>query len=181
VRRIVGLCGYGQVGKDTAAKHMPGWLRFAFGDDMRDDLTTPLYVLRQAGLAAGLSDMEIRELQRPTIVAFAEGVRKVNPRYWIAQLWPTLPATGDLVITDVRNPFEVEAIIKDGGWVIHITRPGYKARNVTERRTIAEIKRRWPGLPVVPNDGTPEGLGLNVLSTITWLGFNRGRNARRAG
>jgi hypothetical protein len=169
---IVGLCGYGQAGKDTAARHMPGWTRAAFGDEMRRDLETPLARIYELGRKANLPEETIREIARPAIISFAEGVRKIDPRHWVDRLWPKLPA-GNVIITDVRNVYEVERILDPGPGrislgIIYIQRPWYGPASQREAETIQEIRERWRGMfPTVINDGTPEELGANVMDLVS--------------
>ena len=175
---LIGLCGYAQVGKDTAARFMPGWRREAFGDELRADLAPVLQQIDRVAFANGWADgLHLRELKRPVLVAYAEAMRAIEPTYWVGRLWGQLAerSYGNVVITDVRNVHEVERILDPGfGFIslgiIFIDRPGYGPANEVEAKSIQEIMARWPDrFPRVVNDGTPEELGAKILGVINHL------------
>jgi len=161
MNKLIGLCGFAGVGKDTAAAHMPGWRRFAFADALKDDLR-PL--LEDVGCDLDRSDH--KEQAKNLMVAWGATARAFQSDYWIDRLfrevarWENLsPFPRHAVITDVRYPNEVMEIRRRGGIVVRINRPGFSARNAEERESIRQIF----GLPEVVNDGAPEDLARRIL------------------
>ena len=174
---LVGLCGYGQVGKDTAAQYMYGWRRMAFGDKMKEDLKVAIEKFYAKAHEYQMPKAEAREIIRPMLISYAEAMRKLEPNYWVNQLWSALSfqEKANIVITDVRNVNEVERILNPGFdyislGIIYIHRPGYGPASKQEKESIEEIHERWPErFPIVVNDGTKEELGIKVIEVINYL------------
>lgn len=156
---LIGLCGYAQSGKDTAAANMPNWHRFAFADALKADLLTLL-----ADVGCNLSDADHKAKARPLLVAWGATARAFCPAYWIERLFRAVDfAQRDrVVISDVRYPNEVLEILARGGQVVRIERPGIGPANSEEARSIGEIERMFC-LPRITNDCDPAELGRRVL------------------
>lgn len=170
-RRIIGLCGYAQVGKDTAATHLAehyGYTRWAFADYLKADLADLVY--KHLALNIWTVQGETKEKLRPLLVAWGAVARAFEPGFWVRRLFAELPVTGKFVISDVRYLNEARAIQAAGGIVIYIARPGYGPANEEEARSIEEI---WnaPGPPpfwgAVKNNGTREELGRAVFRVVS--------------
>lgn len=161
--KIIGLCGYAQVGKDTAARHMPGWARFAFADSLKADLAALL-----SDIGCDLANPEHKFKARPFLVAWGATARAFVPDYWIERLLRAIgfhtANTGcrQIVVTDVRYSNEVQAILDLGGKVIRIHRNGYGPANAEEYFSFDQLESDHC-LPEVMNSGTPEELGAAVL------------------
>ena len=161
---LIGLMGYARAGKDTAARHMPGWQRLAFADPLKRD------VLPFCSAFYHINPLNCDEAQkaviRPIMVAHGRIMRDLDPDWWIdalavdmRRLTPGLPA----VITDCRYPNEARWVKGQGGVVVVIHRPSIGPANEEERASIEEaLCQRLHGAIVV-NDGTPEELGPRVL------------------
>lgn len=158
--KLVGLCGFAQVGKDTAASQLVGFTRAAFADKLKADLKP---VLATVGL--DLSKPLDKAVARPLLVEWGRLARAVNPDHWTDYLFANLP-DGDVVITDVRYANEVERIRMYGGTVIHIHRPGYLAANLEEEDSIYKILTTCALSGSICNDGTIEELGKKVRTLI---------------
>ena len=165
----IGLVGYGQVGKSTAAKQMPGWHRFSFAAPLKVIASN---MLKCVDLDITPEDWDIPEVKarwRPLLVAVGCGVRSTDSGYWIKRLIYSLCAKNisdldDVVIDDCRFANEVEWILKKKGLIIRIYRLGYGPANDEEARSIEEIDRLWPNLPAIANDDLiPSELGLRVI------------------
>lgn len=165
--KIVGLCGFSRVGKDTASMHMPGYHRIAFADNLKARLRNIL-----EDVCCDLTNPADKEKARPLMVELGRTVRAFDPDHWIRQAFYRLDyyesqhfkTPPRFIITDVRYANEVQAILDKGGIVIRIHRPGYGPANLEEERSFAEIEETWPDMPSVLNDGTPEELGRKVLA-----------------
>lgn len=158
---IIGLCGYAGVGKDSAAANMPGWKRYAFADALKHDL---MPLLEMVG--CNLAKPEHKAMARPLLVAWGATARKFSPGFWIFrvtnELFENRQAGIKTVVSDVRYPNEVQAILDLGGQVVRIFRNGYGPANDEEANSIREIDAKFC-LPAVSNDRTPKELGQNVL------------------
>lgn len=156
---LIGLCGYARAGKDTAAANMPGWHRFAFADALKADLEPLL-----SDVGCDLTNSEHKTWARPLLVAWGATARAFRPAYWVERLFRAIDFAKRerVVISDVRYPNEVAEILKRGGRVVRIIRPGIEPANDEEARSIAQIERDFC-LPMVKNDWSPHELGEAVL------------------
>lgn len=164
----VGLCGFAQVGKDTAAEHMVEYERFAFADALKVEASKMMDAIETD---PDWTDPVFKARWRPLLVALGAGRRSTDPDYWIKRLIYTLAARGvakrdNVVIPDVRYANEVQWILGQGGTVIRIIRPGYWPANEEESRSFLEIDAMYPKMPTVVNDGTPADLVQKVLIEI---------------
>jgi len=144
---IIGLAGYGRVGKDTAGKFLMedfGFERLAFADAIRDFLeaVNPIVYydgtrlntfVREVGWDETKHDTEVRELLQRT---GTEAARKVlGQNIWIDTLHEKMRPGHKYVITDVRLPGEMAYIRREGGVNWHITREGFGPLNAHETET----------------------------------------------
>jgi len=164
---IVALCGYARTGKDTAAFEMgflnPTFKRYSFADELKNDIGILPAIL-------GHDTPENKEAIRPLWVAYGHAARELDPGHWIARLDRVmrmdLEQPENRIITDCRYADEIDWVMSKGGLVICITRPGYGPANKEERDSFREIKRRFPSLPTVHNDGSPVLLGGKVYGLV---------------
>lgn len=166
---LVGLIGFAQVGKDTAAANMPGWVRFAFADALKRDV---IGLLEDVG--CHIEEPTHKAMARDLLVAWGKTARKFEVDYWIRRLFDVPGGVTDaietgisVVLTDVRYPNEVERVLGERGRVVLVTRPRTGPANAEEARSTAEILRRWPEIPTVKNVGTKAELGQAVLEAIS--------------
>lgn len=165
--KLIGLCGFSRVGKDTAAANMPGWRRFAFADALKRDIDPMLDLV-----GCDMRNSEHKERARPLMVEWGRTARAFKPDHWIVELFDVAGGVTDaldegqsVVITDVRYLNEAERILAEGGKLVMIERPGYGPANDEEDSSIYEIRRECAAYyRNVPNDGTPEELGRKVLA-----------------
>lgn len=135
-RRIIGLTGYAQVGKDTvgAVLREEGYERRAFADKMKAQLLlinpwvpdgdhSLVRLVELVGRIgwdrAKAENAEVRRLMQNV------GAREVlGQDVWVKALMPELDPNRAYVITDVRFPNEADAIKMKGGQVWRVVRPG---------------------------------------------------------
>lgn len=162
--RLIGLAGYAGVGKDTAARNMSGWERFAFADPLKTDL---LGLFPFEGV--DLKDPAAKEKMRPLMVAYGATARAFDPDCWLERtmsgVMACLRRAGSAVITDCRYSNECQRILDMGGVVIRIKREGYGPANNEEAISFVDIQTSF-NLPTVWNDGTPEELGERVMKVF---------------
>ena len=142
---ILGVCGFAQSGKDTAAGFLieRGWKRLAFADALRDSvyrlnpivLTGPgIKNVRVQDIVDGIGwDVakvqypEIRQLLQRMGTEVGRGIYGEN--FWVDRVLAQIEPGQNYVITDVRFPNEVDAVRSVGGVVYRIYREGVGAVN----------------------------------------------------
>ena len=146
-RRIIGLMGYAHAGKDTAAEGLiaAGWTRVAFADALKA-------VAQHIGWD-GRKDAHGRVLLQRLGVAVRD---YVDSEAWVRAAARTIDGIdGDVVVTDVRFPNEVEFIRARCGMVVRIDRPGTGPLNDHAS------EHAWTGARpdfVLLNDGDPKAI-----------------------
>lgn len=161
---IIGLCGYAQSGKDTAAKHLTGFRRLAFADKLKADLSG--FILTFYGFSIYNCTPEQKEMIRPLMIAHGECKRRQDPSHWLKPIQRVIEDSckeDGFVITDVRYLNEAKMILNAGGLIIYLDRGGAPASN-EEARSIREILDVIEP-PRVLNDDEPVVLAQRVLTT----------------
>lgn len=139
--KIIGLSGYAQSGKDTAADALKelGYERVAFADVLRSAIyaLNPLMpdgrrlqdVIDEMGWdSAKVNFTEVRTLLQK--MGTEVGRNLLGENIWVDTALNGLDESGKYVVTDCRFPNEADAIISRGGRVIRIARPDVvKANN----------------------------------------------------
>lgn len=142
---IIGLTGYAQSGKDTAARGLiesRGFTRLAFADLLKKTAydidpyveTTPGCFERlsdlvdRLGLERAKSYDDVRRLYQR--LGTEGGRNNLGTDVWVDPVMRTAMASpSPVVITDVRFPNEVAAVKAAGGLVVRVERPGVGAIN----------------------------------------------------
>jgi len=170
--KVVGLCGYAGVGKDTAAMGLiaMGWVRIAFADALRDEVAGVVGMDPDDFREQYASDPEFKDRMRPLLVKHGMSRRSTDKRYWIDIIRNRIAGLpswcAGAVVTDVRYPNEAEFIRKElGGVVLKIERPGASAANAEEERTVQKVKAD----AALANDGSKEDLWIRVIKTVVEL------------
>lgn len=163
--KLIGLCGYAQSGKDSAASTMKGWYRAAFADHLKKDLHPLLQMV-----GCDVSNPAHKAIARGLLVEWGRTARAFKPAFWIDRLFSGLRENGKIVITDVRYANEIRAIVDRGGIVVRILRPGYGPANEEEALSFKAIEAKFH-LPIIRNNGTLQSLGKRVLEVAKSLGI----------
>ena len=166
---LIGLAGYAQVGKDTAAEALieQGFTRFAFADTLKREVND---MLRAVGFNVNFNEIEDKKFWRDLLVFWARKMRSIDRDYWITQLYQNINLRNDnlvdrgVVITDVRYMNEVEWVQEQGGKVVWIHRPGYYPANEEENMSFNVIRQRARNIINLDNNGTIEELHNNIKS-----------------
>lgn len=184
--RLIGLSGFAQAGKDTAAGVLleRGWTRVAFADAIRDfalalDPIVPDVdpedpsgcVYSHARLSEYVDALgwdlakqapEVRRTLQRLGCEAGHGV--LGDRVWIDAAMAKVSAAGaDVVVTDVRFVNEAEAIWRAGGVMLRVERPGTVSVNAHASEHALE---GFLFDEVLVNDGTPGELGVKVLAVV---------------
>ena len=134
---IIGLVGFKQVGKSTAAKYLEekySFTRHNFKDalvqELKDNFPDLLTQIVIAGRDLGFKAMNWNELfeeKPPLMRALLQNYgtdvrRKDNPHHWTGQWGQALFPLRDTVADDVRFLNESEAKKREGGIIIRLVR-----------------------------------------------------------
>lgn len=187
---IIGLAGYARSGKDTVAGMLKrrGYTRFAFADALKAvalaadplvETTTPggsaLIVATPLTLVVSKLGWE-RAKKHPDVRRFLQDLgvavrTHVHEGVWVDTVMRQVDGhDGGAVITDVRFPNEVDAILEQGGTVYRVTRPSVEPVNSHVSETaLGDVE-----LPTIANVGT-----LSQLERVVADLFGPVRPARR--
>ena len=97
---------------------------------------------------------EVRGLMQRLGVA----VRQFDEGFWVNAAFNNVDPSSRIVVTDVRFPNEVGAILAKGGIVYRVVRPGLESID----SHISETALDHLDLPVILNDGSVEDLYAKV-------------------
>ena len=174
---IIGLSGYAQSGKDTAASFFEGYERRAFADPMRDVLYT-LNPIVKSGLNLqdaidedGWDKAKVRypEIRRLLQVLGTEvGRAKWGQNFWLWQATKGLNSNQNIVFTDVRFPNELEEIKIFGGVTVRIVRDGVEAVNTHPSESALDDATFDF---TIHNNGTLEELKAKIENLVQMLKF----------
>lgn len=174
---IIGLSGYAQSGKDTAASFFEGYERRAFADPMRDVLYT-LNPIVKSGLNLqdaidedGWDKAKVRypEIRRLLQVLGTEvGRAKWGDNFWVWQATKGLNSNQNIVFTDVRFPNELEEIKIFGGVTVRIVRDGVEAVNTHPSESALDDATFDF---TIHNNGTLEELKAKIENLVQMLKF----------
>lgn len=180
---LVGLTGYAQVGKDTAADALVGWERIGFADELRA-MTEKLDPYLKPNPGFGNMPRRYSEVMatdgyewakkhtdlRRFLVTLGPGMRELNNDIWVRPVaLAIVSGPRDIVVTDVRYHNEAKMIKELGGRIIHILRPGYGPANKEEEHSISLLTKVLPTIPVL-NEGTIEELHAKVREEARYRG-----------
>lgn len=140
---IIGLCGYARSGKDTVADILKrdGFQRIAFADGIREALyrlnpKLQTYDGNWVELAAYVDSVGWEEAKKSEDVRWylqrlgtEVGRDMFGENVWVDLALSKTQADGNYVITDVRYPNEAMAIVRAGGQLWRIERPGFGPAN----------------------------------------------------
>jgi hypothetical protein len=189
---VLGLSGQMQSGKDTFAKFLVehhGWMRVAYADALKrvaleldpvvGTTSTELrlrYAVEQLGWDAAKT--LVPEVRR-TLQALGVAVRSVAPNFWIdlvaEQVHGARAAGIPVVITDVRFPNEAEDVVRMGGKILRIERPGALGDNHPSETVL----RGWLARnehQVLTNDSTLSDLAKKAEFVHRFLTNNQDRS-----
>jgi len=158
---IIGIAGYAQTGKDTAATALIdlGFKRHAFADRLKDEVN---WMLEAVGHVIDTHKEDEKKSWRDFLVFWGAKMRKIRPDYWVEHLHKSI-STKDVVITDVRYLNEVNWILNQGGTIIRLHRPGVTAANEEERMSFMIIDQAILHSVInIDNEGTIEDLHSKI-------------------
>jgi hypothetical protein len=178
-KTIIGFGHQMQVGKDAAAAFLVqehGFTQMRFADALKDVCSLVFGWSREDMEDASFKQTEDpfweitprRALQLIGTDAMRNNIRQ---DIWVKALERKIRSTFQqkYVITDVRFPNEAEAILRWGGHVIRIDRPGYSSEDLNRHASETALLGygKWSG--VIQNDGTEAELRDKVRAELQRL------------
>ena len=172
MNNLVALCGYAQVGKDTAAKILSefSYYRVAFADSLKEDLRG--FILTHYGLDVDRVEGKEKEMIRPMLVAHGRIKREMNPNHWVdlaetrMSLIKSIGAADRFVISDLRYPNEAKRVKELGGEVWLVVRTGFHPANEEERASISDIVEAKLYDRFIDNSGSMASLNKQIEEAI---------------
>jgi hypothetical protein len=187
--RVVGICGYATVGKDSVAAHLAtrhGYVHASFADRIRAfaSFVDPVVGVR-CGFVPSADSLLVRYSEalgelgyteakrryprlRQFLVSLGEGARRfIAPDVWLDAVLPPGYSGPELVVSDVRYPNEGKRVKELRGVTIRVDRPGVEPANEHEAKHTLEIEVD----AVIVNDGTLEQLYAKVDDVAARLGI----------
>jgi hypothetical protein len=180
---IIGLSGYAQTGKDTAAMHLVstyGFKRIAFADPLREALYRLNPVVSDVPEVPGIhlasavdnlgwelvkqTSPQVREMLQRMGTEVGRGMFGTD--FWVNQAFKNVYRGSQVVFTDVRFPNEFEKIKSYNGKVFRVVKDGVKAVNRHNSETALD-NFTFDG--VILNNGSIEELYKQIDSLIPTL------------
>ena len=171
VGSVIGLCGYAQSGKDTAASFLVkrGYKRLAFADILRQSLYNLNPIIESQGVSQGdarhhylrtqvivdRDGWDVAKVRYPEIRELLQrlgtevGRDLYGENFWVDRVGAQMQIGGNYVITDVRFPNEADFIHRRGGNLFRIDR-GNRAANGHASENVEALKVDG----VIPNTGS---------------------------
>jgi len=161
---IIGLSGYAQVGKDTVANHLVekyGFVKVSFADPIREalyrlDPRIRIDEFNGASLVSAVDHMGWEEVKRLSSDArellqrlgTEVGREMFGDDFWANQGLLRAKEHKNVVFADTRYKNEANAIVKSGGQIWRINKPGSKPVNShTSEVDLDDYNFDW----VIPN------------------------------
>lgn len=182
--KLIGFCGYATSGKNTAAEELNKILKaqnidveykiVGFADSLKGDVKPCVDFCKEYGI--DIKTPKFKKEFRPMWVLWSRIAKAVtdDKLIWVKRLFKLIDQChDDFAICDVRYDYEVEEIIKRGGVVIFITRPGITYPNDEEKESFESIFNKHESLIneyTVGNNGTKKELGLKVYERLVIYG-----------
>lgn len=185
---LIGFCGYARVGKDSAISSLAKLLndmnsnivigKLGFADKLKDCLIECVQMCKEYGIDTDTD--EFKEKFRPMWVEWSKVAKDTtnDEEIWVKcadKKVIKMQNSGKVVaICDVRYAYEIAYILKNGGQVVFIQRPGYTYKNDEEYKSFKLIEERYAELQstnTINNDSSKDKLGKNVFELLTKRGF----------
>lgn len=187
---IIGLVGYARSGKDTVANYLVeehGYLRQAFADPMREALLR-LDPRINVGEMRGVSLSEaLKNLGWEALKEHSDDVRHLLQRMgtevgrqmfgedvWVNKAMSITSHVDNVVFSDVRFTNEADAILRVGGRLWKITRPGVGPVNSHVSDSAMDAYPDSSFDLIIHNDSTKESLFHELEKTMLSLGAHNG-------
>lgn len=170
---LVGVAGPARAGKGEAANALVysnyGFLEYSFAAPMRQ------FVINLLGLKSLAELDQIKDKPHPLLkgktpryalqtLGTEWGRNTVSDSLWVDVCLDRAMRTQHAVISDVRFNNEAQAIVDNGGFIIHVTRPGTQIAESTHASE-AGIDQKYISYNVV-NDGTVADYHRKILVIV---------------
>lgn len=176
MRMIIGIAGKARTGKDTVAKYLfanYSFTRIAFADPVKQAAQVIFGLTNEQTWDDAHKEVVIPYWGKsPRQMFQLVGTECVKPHFgediWVKRLAMVadILGTDDIVIPDVRFEAEAAWIRQNGGYIVHLERPG--AMTVSSHVSEAGIKFE-PGDHIMTNDSSIKRLHDRVDTYIQFL------------
>ena len=157
---LVGLCGFGRVGKDTAAAPLiaRGYTRKAFGDIIKARVDRAC--MERYGYSAFTTNDAEKRMIRPLLESHGDAhYDEIMAEYFASLDGPT-------VNNRVACLPEAKLWVERGGILVLIVKPGCNGETDWERERVSAIANELTFHRTIFNSGTVEQLQLNMLRAV---------------
>lgn len=170
---LVGVAGPARAGKGEAANALVysnyGFLEYSFAAPMRQ------FIINLLGLKSLAELDQIKDKPHPLLkgktpryalqtLGTEWGRNMVSDSLWVDVCLDRAMKTQNAIISDVRFDNEAKAIVDNGGFIIHVTRPGTQISE-SSHASEAGIDKKYVSYHVV-NDGTVSEYHRKILLIV---------------
>jgi hypothetical protein len=182
---IIGIVGYARSGKDTVAEYLVkeyGFTRRAFADPMREALIRLNPRINVGEMVGVYLQDAVANLGWDALKEFSEDARRLMQRMgtevgrqmfgedvWVNKAMQDADLEENIVFSDVRYENEAEAIIRAGGRLWKITRPGLGPVNEHPSDSALDSAPESLFDLVILNDSTKEELFSELDKTMPMM------------
>jgi hypothetical protein len=191
---LIGISGKARVGKDTAGTYLYNKIGAvyyntyitAYANTLKQDLIEK-FNLSYTQVYGDLKEIQDERYPKQTggfwtpremMQAYGQFMRSFDNDYWVKALFRNVVA-GNVIITDLRQPNEVKAVLDRGGYHIRITRNNRPFINGEEHETETALDdNNLPTHYVIANNGSTDDLYkkldyfvenvINIKETKKW-------------
>ena len=175
---IIGLAGKARAGKDTVANILVaehGYTRVAFADALKDIAYQLNPLVPYGDTAERLVDLvdtqgwdEAKSLYdvRAFLQNLGVAVRQYDADFWVKAALRIHSGDENIVISDVRFPNELDAVLDAGGAVYRVVREGSGLTGTAASHPSETLLDDYD-IPVIDNNGSIEDLAKGVASCLT--------------
>lgn len=172
-KKLIGLVGRARVGKDTSATYLADKYRllpYAFAlpvKEMLEPVFGDLFYSGDREQPIEWLGKSPRQLMQTLGTDWGRDL--IHPDLWVLlahQQWKKLPGSAGMVATDVRFSNEAEWVLREGGTLIEIVRPGAELVNShsSEQADLSHLCDYR-----IENTGTIEQLHENLDRVVTLI------------
>jgi len=190
---IVGISGKARSGKDTFGKFLAEelskseaelYILMAYATELKNKVQKD-FDLSYAQLWGDKKEVEDKRYPKPDgsgfwtareiLQNYGQFYRTIDYRFWIKKLFDVIDDKNykNVIITDLRHPNEVDAVLDKGGFHIKIIRPSKSKPTIHNSKHISEtaLEKDYKVDIKVNNDGNLDALKNNTKEVVKALYF----------
>lgn len=187
---LIGINGKARSGKDTFATMLAiefqkqayvNFVAMAYADELKNDLMKNFGLTRDQlyGDSKEISDERFRKTTdkdevvywtpREIMQEYGQWCRKIEPNHWVRRLYEIIDSKilSNVIVTDIRQRNEVDALINRGGYHIRITRKNADEITTPDHETETALDAEdYPIDFYIENNGTLKDLEVAAKGTV---------------